>query len=130
MENNQKEFWFLCRDIAKINNSSLKSLFESPEIIQILENQVLTFAQKTDRFKNLLWEKRYPTYMKVKQQYDALIKSAKFPPGLNILHPPYFEGDKYNVYLEFASEKEYLQKLQLLQSLSEKGVLKALLELE
>jgi len=128
-KNNQKEFWFLCRDISRKEKTSLKSMLESTEIQQILENQVLTFVQKTDRFKNLLWEKRYPTYMKVKQEYNTIMKSAKLPPGVNIMHPPYFEGENYGVHFEFASEQEFIQKIQLLQSVSEKGIIKALLEL-
>ncbi|MBN2413594.1 ParB N-terminal domain-containing protein [candidate division KSB1 bacterium] len=128
-KNNQREFWFLCRDIIKMENTSLKNLLESPDTEQILNNPVLTFAQKTERFKNLLWEKRYPRYMKVKQEYNTVLKSAKLPPGLNILHAPFFEGDSYNVHFEFKSEQEFIQKIQLLQSVSDKGILKVLLEL-
>jgi len=128
-KNNQREFWFLCQDIEKIENKTLEALLKSPEIEQILNNQLLTSAQKTERFKHVLWAKRYPQYMKVKQEYNSLIKKAKLPPDLNILHAPFFDGDKYHVKFEFKNEQVFIQKIELLKSVSEKGILKALLEL-
>lgn len=113
-KNRQKEFWGLLLDVARIKGISVFDLLQLKDLSDIVTDEKLTPPQKADRFKEYLWQNRYPRYSQVKQQYENLLIQAKLPPDITIYPPAFFEGDKFNLQLLFNSQKDLDEKLAIL----------------
>ncbi len=128
-KNRQKEFWALVQDIARMENIAIATFLQEPEIQIIVADELLAPAQKSDRIKQLLWEKRYPQYSETENRFKEVLKSVKLPPELVIQHPPFFDGDRYSIMLNISSAEEFQQHLERLQELNEKDVIRKLIDL-
>jgi len=125
-KNNQREYWALCRDIARIENCTIAELVNRPTFTAILADTILAPAQKGERFKQALWEMRYPRYMQVKSRFQNLVKKAKLPPDIQIIPAPYFDDNVLTVSLLCKNAQDYKEKLDLLQAVADNGIIKEL----
>ncbi len=128
-KNRQREFLLLLSDVARIQNIGLMQLFEQQDVKSILAENKTTPSQKAEQLKVWLWEKRYPSYVKAKQQYDHILREAKCPRDIDIQAPPYFEGEEFRITFSFSSEKKYFDRLSALQMLLENQTIQKLLSL-
>lgn len=125
-KNNQREYWSLCRDVAGIENCTITELLQRPAITAIVGDTVLSPSQKGERFKQTLWELRYPHYMQARTRFQALIKKAKLPPDVQVMASPYFDDSSLTISMVCKNEADYQEKLALLQSLSGSGIMQEL----
>ncbi|HPG40771.1 MAG TPA: ParB/RepB/Spo0J family partition protein [bacterium] len=125
-KNNQREYWALCRDIARMENCTIAELVNRQTFTMILSDKVLSPAQKGERFKQTLWEMRYPRYMQVKSRFQNLIKKAKLPPDIQIIPAPYFDDNVLTLSLVCKNAQDYKEKLELLQAVADNGIIKEL----
>lgn len=113
-KNRQREFWGLLADVSRMQNFSIAELLSTDEIVLLLSNEKFTHSQKTERLKSLLWEKRYPRYSKVKNEFECLLSQAKLPPDMHLQPPQFFEGEKYNLNISFTCQDDLKNKIELI----------------
>lgn len=113
-KNRQREFWGLLADVSRKQNCTLPEFLATDRMTQILSNEKFTHSQKTERLKAFLWEKRYPRYSKVKNEFDSLLSQAMLPPDMNLQPPQFFEGEKYNLNISFTSQDDLKNKIELI----------------
>ncbi len=128
-KNRQKEFWALVQDIARMENVAISDFLQEAEIQNIVTDELLAPAQKSDRIKQLFWQKRYPQYSETESRFKEILKTVKLPPELLIQHPPFFDGDRYTILLNVSSAEEFQQHLERLQELNDKDIIRKLIEL-
>ncbi len=128
-KNRQREFWTLLNDICRTGQTTLPELLEGGEFNDILAGQKLTSSQKADRFRIALLKRRYPRYTHAQERFDALIKKCKLPPDLQIRASSFFSNEDFQVAFAFKSEQEYDEKLRIMNSLLQNGVIKQMVEL-
>jgi len=128
-KNRQREFLQLLVDVAQIQHLTIAQLTAEQWFTQILTEPSWTFSQKTEHLKELLWEKRYPRYITVKNQYEEVLKASQMPPGLDLHHPPYFETNEFSLNIRFSSLSELLQKLDHLEMMIKNGYIQKMIDL-
>lgn len=120
-KNRQREFVLLFSDVARLLKQSVQQLVDSPSIQDILAEEKLTPSQKVDRLKSWLWRQRYPRYADAQEAFESLLKKQRFPEGLFIQPPPYFEGERFSAAFQFATEEEFRDYLAALKRLLDAG---------
>ena len=120
-KNKQREFWQLLKDIARIKSLDIEQLINLKTVRDILDNEKITAAQKAERFKQILWEWRYPSYSNIQHHFETLLKEAKLPPDIHLRPTPYFEREDFHIAFSFKNDNEYSHNLKYLHSLLENG---------
>ncbi len=90
----QRELSELVNDIAMRDGISQLEVMQSRELKETLEHKKLSGPQKLARIKDILEEKRYPSYSKVKATFDRQLRELKLSPKLKVKHTPYFEDTR------------------------------------
>jgi hypothetical protein len=128
-KNRQKEFWKMLKDISFIQDTSIAELLRRVEFTDILKQDKLTFTQKADRFKKVLWEKRYPRYMEVEDRFARIVKAAKLPPQIRLQSAAFFEGDSFRLSFSFNNNGDFTAVLHHLKRLLQERVIEQLEDL-
>jgi len=128
-KNQQRAFWALLSDVARIQEKTVSDLLASPNFKAVLSDEKLTPSQKAERFKHELYRLRYPRYSRTKEAFDALIKEARMPQGMILKAPPYFEGEDFFLGFNFRSEDDFEEKVSFLKSLQQKQVIRKIIDL-
>jgi hypothetical protein len=106
-KNRQKEFWKMLKDISFIRDMPIAELLCMEEFTDIFKQGKLTFSQKSDRFKKVLWEMRYPRYMEIEDRFIRIVKEAKLPPQIRLQSAPFFEGNSFRLFFSFNSSGDF-----------------------
>jgi hypothetical protein len=125
----QREMWTLFTEIARIKTCTVSELAVLPQVSDIVNDEKLTCAQKTERLKDELWALRYPRYTQTKTEFSKIIKEAKCPPDLYLYPPAYFMGDQFQVSFTFKNEIEYSTRIKFLHDLVQKNIVSRLIHL-
>jgi ParB-like chromosome segregation protein Spo0J len=128
-KNRQREFWQLIQDVRKIKKHSLQQLLQDPGCAALLDNPNLTPSQKSDRFKTLLMQWRYPEYSATLARFEALIHTAKLPPDLHLRPTPWFSGEEFILDFSFTTVSGFDTRLKVLQELLKRGLIAKLVQL-
>jgi len=128
-KNKQKELWLLLQDVSRMQNTSMDALLQQPSLYAILQDQVLTTTQKTERLKEVLLRLRYPRFSASQQAFQELLKAAHPDPAIRLQNPPYFNSDQYSVAFAFRSSDQFQKLLTDLQRLEAEGVIEKLAHL-
>ena len=128
-KNRQREIIRLLEDVARIEHKHITEILNQEDAASILNEKKLTPSQKMGRFKDFLWKQRYPRYMKTEQRFNDLLLQAKCPPEVKLEHPPFFEGETFNVSFAFKNADDFEQKVQFLQKLNENSMIKKITHL-
>lgn len=123
-KNRQREFIKLLTDVARLDQLSLLQLMDSQPVRAIEFAEKQTPSQKAERLKEWLWEKRYPTYTKIKKQCETLLRQAHLPPNLTIQAPAFFESDVYTAGFTFASQDEFAKSIAAFSNILDRGLVK------
>jgi len=119
-KNNQKKFFRLLHDIARINETSFTQILKQPAIEKIMADEQLTLPVKGSRIKEILKKMRYPKLSEVEARFNNLKNELKLPPTINLKPSPFFEGDKYYVEFSFRNKDEFNRALTILNEIANK----------
>ncbi len=95
--------------VERITEISLREEISPLEVIRDLqeesgaETRRMQPRQKTQALRDLVARRRFPRLKAKEAHFEALLKDASLPRNLNLRHPPFFEGDVWQVHLSFSS---------------------------
>ncbi len=128
-KNRQKEFINLIQDISKIQNQSIDSILQHPDIQKIIKDESLTSPVKINRIKQLLLKMRYPKFTAIEHDFENIKRELKLPPTISLHEPAFFETNKYRLELVFQSNQEFGEQLARLNEIYNKAQIKKLEDL-
>lgn len=128
-KNRQKELALLLNDLLRIKNISLAGLVAGNSLRQILQDEKLTYSQKTTKFFAELKQQRYPVYTKTQHNVQDFIRSLKLPQNAELQHSPFFESEWFTFLFRFRNQEEFKEVVQILQQLNEENKISQLVDL-
>jgi hypothetical protein len=121
-ENVLKEILTFLREISYRDGTKINDLLSSRRIQTVLSDCRLSEPQKVQGIRGVLREKRYPRLSELKQRFRSWREGIKLPPRVVITPPPFFEGDRFKIEIDFESGEEYKAILEELQHLSRQHI--------
>ena len=96
----------LFSEIALRENITVSNLLNDKEVRKILDNTELDRVRKSTQIISYLKQRRYPTIMQSKMEFDRHLKALKLGKAMTLLPPKDFEGSTYSLTLRFDSHAE------------------------
>ncbi len=93
-------------EIAIRDQKGRADVIEDPLAREILASKELNHRQKTQAFRNLLAELRYPRLSSRQKRFRLEVQSLGLPPPVRIIPPPAFEGNNWKMELSFTGPEE------------------------
>jgi ParB family chromosome partitioning protein len=103
-------------EIGLQDGLSTSDVTGDPAVQSILAHDTLNRPQKGDAVLRLLREKRYPRLTAKEKQVKGALGKVKFPPGVAITPPPFFEEDRYCLSVCFTGWQELRERLDSLRT--------------
>ena len=104
--NKIKELVNLIDEITERDNIDIKKLRSDLNLDRVIKNERMTLSQKWEKIVSLLREKRFPMWSKIEKKLLRNISSLSLPKNVNLSYPPYLEGDKLRIEIEFSTSDE------------------------
>jgi len=104
-------------------------LLQALGLSPLLEDARLTGPQKLDNVRRLIRQARYPQLSTYEQRFQEALRHLRLPPQISLRPPPYFEGQQYQVTLNFRQPQELQHYAQRLLDAAGHEALERLLEL-
>ena len=117
-----REILTFFREICDREGIRIHDLVSSRRIATILSDGRLSGPQKIQAIRRFLREKRYPRLSDLEQRFRSWRKGMGLPPQVVIKPPPFFEGNRFRVEIDFESVEEYKARLGELQNLSKEHI--------
>lgn len=103
--NKQRELLTLVEEIALREDRSIAEILESDEVVAIMETDA-DRNLKTARLRHYLKRRRTPSIIAAYEKFETAVKAVKFPPGVTLTPPEYFEGQNYTLTIRFRNMRE------------------------
>lgn len=105
-KNKQRELLTLSADVAKLQEMTVQRLFDSSDIMTVIENAQISPAHRAEKLKDWLLAKRYPKFSAAQQRFFQLKGELALPSHVELKPPPFFESEEYMMTLRFSSAAE------------------------
>lgn len=119
----QKEFLTDLQEISRRKNQDPAEFFYSEPILEILNRSQWTAPQKGETLRKILRSCRFPILTETEKAYGALIATLDLDHRTRIIPPPFFEGGRYNLEIQFSSGSVLKTSLEKLIAAIEEGKL-------
>jgi ParB family chromosome partitioning protein len=106
----QEEILAHCNDIGLRDGVSYREILNDPAIRQILEQENLPRSQKGDQIRSRLRKMRFPRLSQREEKYLQQSKKLHLPSGVQLLPPPFFEGQIFRLQIEFDGREALADK--------------------
>jgi hypothetical protein len=124
----QEEIIVHCMDCAVQQGTPCSTVLQDGEIQNVLAQDTLTRSQKGDRVRELLKKKHHPRLTRCEERFVHLRRKLRLPPGMELSPPPFFEGGRYCIRLEFEQAEDLRQQIKKLHDLADATALHDILE--
>ena len=104
--NKQRQLILLFSEIALRENRTVLGLLNEKEVRKILDNSELDRVRKSTQILSYLKQRRYPTIIQSKLEFERHLKALKLGKAMTLLPPKDFEGSTYSLTLRFDSHAE------------------------
>jgi ParB/RepB/Spo0J family partition protein len=104
--NKQRQLMLLFNEIALRENKTVLSLLNEKEVRKMLDNSELDRVRKSTQILSYLKQRRYPTIMQSKMEFERHLKALKLGKAMTLMPPKDFEGSTYSLTLRFDSHAE------------------------
>ncbi len=118
-EGKLKEVLTFLREISLRDGLMVSELVQG-EIGGIASDISLSKAQRTQRVRRWLREKRYPQLTELERTFQKKRKGLGLSPGISLHPPPYFEGDTFRLEFGFRDVGEFRAIISTLMEASER----------
>jgi ParB-like chromosome segregation protein Spo0J len=124
----QEEIVSHCLDISLREGCGCGELVQDREIQEIIAEDKLPLSQKGDRIRALLRKKRFPRLSRHEENFLQQRKKMHLPAGVQLLPPPFFEGGKFRLEIEFSHTGDLQKKAEAILSLANNRLLQDMVE--
>ena len=101
-------------EIASREGRSPKEILEDDAVMDIVNNSEMSNPIKSKKIVKILRKRRFPSVVKAESAFKKGVSRLSLPQGMKILPPPFFEGKKYRLELEFSQGEELKEKVERL----------------
>jgi ParB family chromosome partitioning protein len=109
--NIQRELLSTCDEIAKRDNKSVADILNSDSVNSIMSKYADDRKQRIYYLRQYLKRLRYPTYTSVKSKVESSMKRLKLNAQTQLVPPPFFESDIWQIQINFINIKELKHSL-------------------
>lgn len=102
----QKKFFYLIRDIAFKNGSSISAFLQKEDIRAILDHAEMNIPQQIHHLGNLLQQEINPSSSLAEGAFSKQVKTLQLPANYAISHSPSFEKDEITLSITFKNFAE------------------------
>jgi len=107
--NIQREILTTCDEIAKRDRISVSDLLDSQSVHAIMSKYADDRKQRICYLRQYFKRLRYPTYTAVKNKVDSDIKGLKLNDQTQLITPPFFESEIWQIQINFRNINELKQ---------------------
>jgi len=111
----QKEMLEYLHDVAMRDGVSVGELAEEEAVRRILNREPANLPQQRDAFRAWLKMKRFPVLQKSKDAFERACRELSTGDQLQLMPPPYYEGNRYELRLSFRNPEEFFRQMERLE---------------
>lgn len=126
--NKQREMLTRIREIALREDISIMDVFQESRFQEILNNKEADRNQKLRKLRSYLKLRRFPEITRAEQTYETHLKALRLGNGVQLIHPPDFEGTVYTLNLKFRNLAELEERRAVLERIIREPALKKILD--
>lgn len=115
----QKEILEYLHDLSMRDEVPVRSLLQQSEVVSILEGKRLNLPQKREAFRRWLRAKRFPVLTQVERNFQKTKKRLRLPEGVNLVPPPYYEGQRFEIRFAFENVDDFSESTWALNEIAE-----------
>ena len=104
--NKQREVVTLLEEIARREGISLEAVLAAPELKTLAEGTDTDRAQRGQRLRAYLYQRRFPALSKAQRRFEDLSRQLCPDTGAQLTPPPGFESRAFQLNLTFSSRSE------------------------
>jgi len=112
--NRQREMLDWLKAISRREGISLTTLLEDVEIKRVVENHDMDHKQKSRLLRGYFRQRRYPEMVETETRFKDMVKSLKLGNGIRLVPPQHFEGQVFNLTVQFSDHQELISRYQRL----------------
>lgn len=126
--NRQRELLLLIKEIAKRENISIAGVLQADEFDAIVNAEDQDRSIKNRQLRAYLRRRRYPMITRAEENFKIHLKQLNLGRGIRLMPPKEFEGNTYQLSLDFESLSELADLRSKVDQLVENTSLKKILE--
>jgi ParB family chromosome partitioning protein len=111
----QKEMLEYLHDVAMRDGVSVGELAEEEAVRRILNRQPANLPQQRDAFRAWLKTRRFPVLQKSQDAFERPCREVSTGDQLQLMPPPYYEGNRYELRLSFRNPEEFSRQMERLE---------------
>jgi ParB family chromosome partitioning protein len=113
--------------IKERDGVGIETLLKSEEVNEIFSDQRIGLVAQGDRIREYIRKLRYPQLTKAEDDFREKKNRLELK-GIDLIPPPYFEGEEFRIHFSFTTVREYKKKIELLRSIADSEELKEIVE--
>lgn len=90
-----------CADIAGRDGLSPADILKHDDIAKIVNRAALNLSQKGEQIRQWIKKKRFPFLATREEHFLSTLRKLRLPRRAELKHPPFFEGETYQLQIEF-----------------------------
>ncbi len=102
----QAEIIEYCRDIAARDGIDISAVLQDKRIWAVLDREQLTRSQQGEKIRQIIKKIRYPRLTEREKRFADTKKRLGLPRGIDLISPPFFEGNTYQMHISFSTPRE------------------------
>ena len=114
--NRQRELLDWLKGIAGREGISLRELLKDAQVQQLIQEPDADRKLKSRLLRQYFRQRRYPEMVEAEKRLQASVKSLKLGNGIRLVPPQHFEGQVFNLTIEFRNHKELITRYQQLET--------------
>jgi ParB/RepB/Spo0J family partition protein len=124
----QEEIVSYCMDISLRDGIVCSEIVRDREIQDIIDADKQTLSQKGDRVRALLRRRRFPVLSGHEEKFLQQRKKLRLPGGVQLLPPPFFEGGRFRIEIEFNRTADLREKAEAVMNMADSGPLQDMVD--
>jgi ParB family chromosome partitioning protein len=113
--------------IKERDKIAIDEILNSEEVEEILSDRRMGLIDQGDRVRDYVRKLRYPQLTKAYEDFSEKKERLKLK-GIDLIPPPYFEGEEFRINFSFNTLPEFKKRLEILQAIADKEEFKEILE--
>jgi ParB family transcriptional regulator, chromosome partitioning protein len=124
----QEEIVSYCMDISLRDGTACSEIVRDREIQDIIDADKQTLSQRGDRVRALLRRRRFPVLSGYEEKFLQQRKKLRLPGGVQLLSPPFFEGGRFRIEIEFSRTADLREKAKAVMNMADSGPLQDIVD--
>lgn len=104
--NRQRELIDWVEAISRREGKSVHAILNEQDIRALRHDEQIDSRQRSAKIRQYLKKRRYPRMVEAEERYREYRRQVKLSDGMELVPPPFFEGDAYSLRISFRSSED------------------------